>query len=66
MAVLPTDKFTSLSASVRSQAVTCSVLFGLYSFYLLIEVLDFLTLHHSKEPVYIATNSYSARCLLYG
>ena len=50
-----TDKFISLSASARSQAVTCSVLFGLYAFYLLIEVLDFLALLHSKEPDYSAT-----------
>lgn len=34
---------------------TSSVLFGLYAFYLLIEVLDFLALLHSKEPGYSAT-----------
>jgi len=50
-----TSKFLSLSASARRQILSCSVLFGLYSFYLLIEVLDFLALLHSKEPDYSAT-----------
>lgn len=50
-----TSKFLSLSASAHRQILSCSVLFGLYSFYLLIEVLDFLALLHSKEPDYSAT-----------
>ena len=50
-----TNKFFSLSASARRQVLSCSVLFGLYAFYLLIEVLDFLALLHSKEPGYSAT-----------
>ena len=32
-----------------------SILFGLYSFYLLIEILDFLALLHTKKPDYSAT-----------
>ena len=50
-----TSKFLSLSASARRQVLSCSILFGLYAFYLLIEVLDFLALLHSKEPDYNAT-----------
>ena len=55
MKVSHTNKFLSLSASARRQTLSCSVLFGLYAFYLLIEVLDFLALLHSKEPDYSAT-----------
>lgn len=55
MAVSHLDKFTTLSSSARSKVLTCSVLFGLYAFYLLVEVLDFLALLHSKEPDYSAT-----------
>jgi len=55
MEVPLTNKFLSLSASARRQILSCSVLFGLYAFYLLIEVLDFLALLHSKEPDYNAT-----------
>jgi len=55
MELRPENKFISLSASSRSQMTSCAVLFGLYAFYLLIEVLDFLALLHSKEPDYSAT-----------
>lgn len=33
----------------------CAILFSLYAFYLLIEVLDFLALLHSKEPEFSPT-----------
>lgn len=49
------DKFSSLSAITQRQTTASSVLFGLYAFYLLIEVLDFLALLHTKEPDYSAT-----------
>lgn len=50
-------KLDSLKLNFLYKILTCSILFGLYAFYLLIEVFDFLALLHSKEPDYNATYS---------
>ncbi|CAD0005135.1 hypothetical protein FLACHUCJ7_02237 [Flavobacterium chungangense] len=53
--IIQENRLDSLSKSSSKLVLTSSILFGLYSFYLLIEILDFLALLHSKEPDYSAT-----------
>ena len=49
------SKLQVLRGKADRRFLYCGILFGLYAFYLLIEVLDFLAMLHSKEPDFSPT-----------